>query len=335
MCVLLKQGCVLLITCLGLTSSLIANELKPQAFDSVVYINSVYVPTDDKAYSSPTSMKAGAAFDWGQNESELLPHRATYAISLKKAYDTDIYDVEGTMVSELRDDGEAWIAEQSIRLTIKYRNSEDESEYSEDVQIATASRETKDGLRYSFYSQIKHPNQTLEGSIDTSSEIIQGEALKPTLEGEGTVTYLQPLGVPELHLPQGTLFPLTHAAYLLKKAKNSPVCSYLVFDGTNEARETVRVNTVITPTAPKIKFSDKVPFAADHGWLMHMAVYGIEPEGDDPDPDHQFEQRVLPHGILASQILNFEEEFDAEATLTALEFFTSKGASKSIAQLDR
>lgn len=322
MCVFLKQWCVLMVTVLFLVSPIIA--AKPLSMPSdgvVVFINNINVHPGNKPSSNEPLLQTGAAIDQTLNEAELLPHRATYAISLDKPYDPDIDDVKGTMVLELRDGKDKWIYEQRATFFIKYHNEEG-NEDTEQVNITVATWESKDGLRYNFYSQIKRSNQILADPLSDTGEIIQGEALMATPQGEGVVTYQQPQGL-SVHLPAGTVFPMMHVAQLLKEAtlQNHRVCSHLVFDGTNETHETVRVNTVITPTSPKIKFSDKVPFLSDHGWLMHMAIYGAEPEEEDnPDPDHEFDQRILPHGILAGLTLNFGD-FDAKAELTELEFF--------------
>jgi hypothetical protein len=118
---------------------------------------------------------------------------------------------------------------------------------------------------------------------------------------------------------------LMHAA-----VQGQNVCSHIVFDGENESiafdsdnesHETVRVNTVITPIAKSnVKFSEPVPFPTDHMWLMHMAIYDIDTQEDNPDPDYEISQTMLPHGIIARMTYNFGD-FKAQLKLTELEFF--------------
>lgn len=268
-------------------------------------------------------------------EAELLPHRATYAVSLDKAFDPEIQDITGTMTFEITDAGEQWTYEKKATLLIKYQDSRVEQ-----ISIKVASWESKEkkntgpgegGPRYHFYVKVNRGIEAFEADEDSEGDtIIQGEALMATPQGEGIASYQTPQTL-EARLPIGTLFPLQHIANLMREAVHGKkICSHIVFDGENESivytdedelHEVVRVNTVIAPVSgPKIKFSDAVPFPTDHAWLMHMAVYGINMQEDNPDPDYEISQTVLPHGIIARMTYNFGD-FNAHLKLTELEFF--------------
>lgn len=325
MCAFLKQWCVLSATIAFLSAPLMAEQHSSTPSNAVVvFINNVQALTGNRAQSNGHPLSTTVVAVPHLTGTELLPHRATYAISLDKSYDPDIEDVSGTMTYEIRDEEDKWIYEQKATFFIKYRNEEG-NEDTEQVSITAATWESKDGLKYNFYSQVKrYANQVLEDSSDNVGEIIQGEAVMATPQGEGVVTYQQPEGL-SVHLPAGTLFPIGHLAALIKEAaQNHRACSHIVFDGTNEAHEAVEVNTIITPMLPKIKFSDSVPFHPEHGWLMNMAVYSTGTEDEESEPGREINQRMLPHGILAGVKRNFGD-FDAKAELTQLEFFNPSG----------
>ncbi|MEI8295324.1 MAG: DUF1849 family protein [Alphaproteobacteria bacterium] len=273
------------------------------------------------------------------NEANLLPHRATYAISLHKTFDPEIKDVTGTMTIEISDAGIQWTYEKKTILLVRYYDGTVEP-----VIIKVASWESKEenkngegdgGPKYHFYAKVNRGTEVLHDDDDYENyqeqgALIQGEALMATAQGEGIVTYQTPYGL-TARLPVGTVFPMRHTAKLMQEAVNGKsVCSYILFDGENESiafggenerNEIVRVNTVITPVAKSnVKFSDPVPFPTDHMWAMHMAIYGINPQKDNPDPDYEISQTMLPHGIIASMIQDFGD-FNAELKLTELEFF--------------
>jgi len=270
-------------------------------------------------------------------EAELLPHRATYAVSLDKPFDPDILDVTGTMTIEITDAGEQWTYEKKATLLISYHDKSIEQ-----INIKVASWESKEkkstgpgegGPRYHFYVKVKRGTEAIEDHDEPEEgegTIIQGEALMATPQGEGIVSYQAPQTL-DAKLPIGTLFPLQHMTNLMREAvQGRNVCSHIVFDGENESiayndedelHEIVRVNTVIAPiNNAKIKFSDAVPFPTEHAWLMHMAVYDINTQEDNPDPDYEISQTVLPHGIIARMTYNFGD-FNAHLKLTELEFF--------------
>jgi len=95
---------------------------------------------------------------------ELLPHRATYSITLdKNYYDEDVADAKGEMTIQLAKAGDGWAIEQKSTLHIYYKD-----ESAEQVITSLATYESLDGLKYSFNAR------TLRGEEE---EIISGDAI--------------------------------------------------------------------------------------------------------------------------------------------------------------
>jgi hypothetical protein len=362
-----RQFCAVAVTAVLFSYSFAGEQTSsnvPKSDGVVILINS---QKSIPSHKEPTSLLAshprlhnttyGAPITTNPHEAKLLPHRATYAVSLDKTFDPEIQDVTGTMTIEITDAGDKWTYEKKATLLVNYRDRRVEQiiikvaswESKEEMSLAlNGSEESKEskkekkegGPKYHFYTKVKRGTEILAEDEDLENDqdqgtIIQGEALMATAQGEGIVTYQSPQSS-KAQLPIGTLFPLRHMAQLMHEAvKGKNVCSHFVFDGENESiafdnenesdvenepNVTVRVNTVITPVSKSnVKFSDLVPFPTNHMWLMHMAVYDINAE-DNPDPDYEFSQTVLPHGIIARMTYNFGD-FNAHLKLTELEFF--------------
>lgn len=238
---------------------------------------------------------------------DLLPHRATYSITLDKNYDDeDIEEANGQMTIQLAKVGEGWAIEQKSTLHIYYKDSS-----AEQVITTLATYESMDGLKYSFNARTLRADQ---------EETISGDAMLASKGGAGIVTYQQP-DESTVQLPVGTIFPTQHLIYLLQAAiKGQKVVSNIVFDGSSETHEPVQVDTVLgTSQDPKLVLTNKDLLQAKKVWPMRMAVYAVDSNG--PEADYEINQHVLDRGVIRDMTLDYGT-FKVKAILNQVEVFS-------------
>lgn len=255
-----------------------------------------------------TSVKTPAPSSPGPSSFVLLPHRATYTVSLGENTDEgeDIADAKGQMTIQVAKVGEGWAIEQKATLHIYYKD-----DTAEQVITTYASYETMDGLKYDFNAR------TLRGDQE---EVISGEAIIPSKGGAGIVTYQEP-EESTAQLPVGTIFPTQHLIELMNAAtKGKKVISHTVFDGSSETHEPVQVDTFLgAPQDPKLAISDKDLLKTKKVWSMRMAVYAIDSTA--PDADYEIIQHVLDLGVIRDMTLDYGT-FKVNAVLNQVEVFS-------------
>ena len=238
---------------------------------------------------------------------ELLPHRATYSITLdKNYYDQDIAEAKGQMTIQLAKIGDGWSIEQKSTLQIYYKD-----ETAEQVITSLATYESMDGLKYSFNAR------TLRGDQE---DTISGEAILASKGGAGIVTYQEP-DESEIQLPIGTIFPTQHLIYMLEAAiKGKKVVSNVVFDGSSETHEPVLVDTFLgAGVEPKLALTNKDLLQSKKVWPMRMAIYAVDSNG--PEADYEICQHVLDHGVIRDMTLDYGT-FKVKAVLNQVEVFS-------------
>jgi hypothetical protein len=238
---------------------------------------------------------------------DLLPHRATYEITLDKSYyDEDISDAKGQMSIQLAKVGDGWAIEQKCTLHIYYKDGS-----AEQVITTLATYESLDGLKYSFNARTLREDQ---------EETISGEAILASKGGAGIVTYQQPDEL-TVQLPVGTIFPTQHLIYMLQAAmKGQKVVSNIVFDGSSETYEPVLVDTFLGESQdPKLALTNKNLLETKKVWLMRMAVYAEDSKG--PEADYEIKQHVLDRGIIRDMTLDYGT-FKVKAVLNQVDVFS-------------
>lgn len=241
------------------------------------------------------------------NAADLLPHRATYGITLDKSYyDEDIADVNGQMTIQLANAGEGWAIRQKCTLHIYYKDGS-----AEQVITTLATYESMDGLKYSFNVR------TLRGDDE---ETISGDAILASKGGAGIVTYQQP-DESTIQLPIGTIFPTQHLIGMLQAAlKGQKVVSNIVFDGSSETHEAVQVDTVLGASQdPKLALTNKDLLQVKKVWPMRMAVYAMDSNG--LEADYEITQNVLDRGVIRDMTLDYGT-FKVKAVLNQVEVFS-------------
>ena len=250
----------------------------------------------------------GAASQGDANSVELLPHRATYSITLDKNYnDEDIADAKGQMTIQLAKIGEGWAIEQKSTLHIYYKDGS-----AEQVITTLATYESMDGLKYSFNARTLRADQ---------EETISGDAILASKGGAGIVTYQQP-EESRIQLPVGAIFPTQHLIHMLQAAmKGQKVVSNIVFDGSSETHEAVQVDTVLgAGQDPKLALTtNKDLLQAKKVWPMRMAIYAVDSNG--PEADYEITQHVLERGVIRDMTLDYGT-FKVKAVLNQVEVFS-------------
>lgn len=241
------------------------------------------------------------------NAADLLPHRATYGITLdNNSDDENIADANGEMTIQLAKIGDGWAIEQKSTLHIYYKDGS-----AEQVITILATYESMDGLKYDFNVR------TLRGEEE---EFISGEAILASKGGAGIVTYQQP-DESTVQLPVGTVFPTRHLIGMIQAAvKKQKVVSNIVFDGSSETHEAVQVDTVLGAAQdPKLVLSNKDLLQFKRVWPMNMAVYALDSKG--PDADYEIVQHVLDRGVIRDMTLDYGT-FKVKVTLNQVEVFS-------------
>lgn len=242
------------------------------------------------------------------SSANLLPHRATYSITLDNNYnDEDIADAKGQMTIQLAKIGEGWAIEQKSTLHIYYKDGS-----AEQVITTLATYESMDGLKYSFNARTLRADQ---------EETISGDAILASKGGAGIVTYQQP-EESRIQLPVGTIFPTQHLIHMLQAAmKGQKVVSNIVFDGSSETHEAVQVDTVLgAGQDPKLALTtNKDLLQAKKVWPMRMAIYAVDSNG--PEADYEIIQHVLDRGVIRDMTLDYGT-FKVKAVLNQVEVFS-------------
>lgn len=277
-------------------------------------------PADNQA-NNPAVPANIAPEEAAANALELLPHRATYSITLNDTHDDedyddeDIADVKGQMTIQLAKAGEGWAIEQKCTVHIYHKDGT-----AEQVITTLATYETMDGLKYSFNERILKGDQ---------EETISGDAILASKGGAGIVTYQEP-DESTIQLPVGTIFPTQHLIHMLQAAmRGQKIVSNIVFDGSSETHEPVQVNTVLgasqdakltlTNQDEKLALKNKNLWQAKKMWPMRMAIYAMDSDG--PEADYEIEQNVLDRGVIRDMTLDYGT-FKVKAVLNQVEIFS-------------
>lgn len=220
---------------------------------------------------------------------KIIPHTASYQITLVKNDNPDVENVVGTLVIVIKESN-GLVSEQNAVLKVRYTDgTEDEHE------TFLASWEAKDGGQYHFSLKTRQNNE------DEVS--VRGVAQKS--EKSGQVEYQVPEGQ-KVSLPARTLFPMQHLKLLLTQALNGQrTNSSIVFDGSNESFVPIDVESAIQPTTPKLNVKGNCEVDFKKAYLLQMAVY--EQSDKDMDPVYVTSQVVQKDGIIISMDMDFPE----------------------------
>ena len=234
---------------------------------------------------------------------ELASHRAFYSVSMAPdSGSSTIAGVDGAMTMSLEKTCDGWIFTQDMSTVITLQDGSDVKQ-----TALFTSWESLDGMSYRFASRFATGN---------GQSMVRGNAnLNP--EGDGEAHYSEPTEV-RVVLPQGTLFPVSHTAWVIDEAElGSRSASRVVFTGTEEL-EPELVNAFIgNPVeADAHEFSGIDDLGSTRGWPLTMAFHSMASQSGVPS----FEMWALQldNGIAPSLRMNFGE-FATVMTVKRLE----------------
>lgn len=292
--------------------------------------------SEKRAIKDKTSSETKAP-STASSHSPILNHRATYTVTLQRNKDTDpeISDVRGTITIQIKEEGDKWSMNQETTLMIY-----DSENNAEQLISSIVSSESADGLQYWFKTSGLRNGQ--------AEEVIRGEALMATKDGEGFAKFQvyppnehgycpkdsecleetdkseqEPYEEPStvrVALPRGTIFPLHHLVALMASVKEKQrVYSHSVFDGASENKKPVDVNTVLGYARPPgISIDHPELFSPKEVWPMQMAIY--PQRARDLEPDHEVLQNVLAPLVIRDMQIDYGP-FVIKAELSKIEIF--------------
>ncbi len=155
-----------------------------------------------------------------------------------------------------------------------------------------SSWESEDGLQFRFSVMGDEPDAT-----------ILGGAKRTGLGGEVQFSKPEPMN---FTLPEGTIFPFEHTAYILDQAvKGNTQFENYVFDGTDVEGAKLLV-TFVSPMSGDIsqhisKFSDQA--LKNRGWNFRMAYFN--PEERSSVPIYEIEADLLDNGVPVRWVMDY------------------------------
>ncbi len=235
-----------------------------------------------------TEARAGSAFAGV----ELASHRAFYSMALSpQSRGGTIESVEGVMTMSLEKTCDGWIFTQDMNALFAIQDGAVIRQ-----SAAFTSFESFAGDSYQFASRVK---------TDAEQDEVRGEA-KVDSDGTGRALYRKPSEI-EIELPAGTLFPVSHTAWLIAEAKaGHRQASRVVFTGSDELHPEL-INAFIGEASD----ADVGDVEAEGGlmerpgWPLTMAFYELNSETGLPTLEMTALQ--LDNGVAPWLIMNFGE----------------------------
>jgi hypothetical protein len=246
----------------------------------------------------------------------LLPHRATYLLSLgHNLSGSDVVNVQGVMAYEFADACDGWTTAQKARLKFFYDDGR-----TDEVGWNLNSWESKDGKRYRFFMR------NFDG--DSVSSEFKGEAEIPAPGQAGLVRFETP-AQKQLALPRGTLFPTGHSLALLRHlAAGDPTFLATVFDGSDD-KGAMEISAALAgsskPAAEQAKLSPLLASGPVYRLsLAFFAPQGEQTTGDEATPQQEQSVSIYANGVIDRLGLDYGS-FTVDAVLKKLEGLPAPG----------
>ncbi len=260
------------------------------------------------------------------NRAEPVSHKATYDVTFECDPQSDFAHADGTMTMEIIRYIDHWIMKQSSALKISIPGIDE----TETTSTTITSIEDHKGLNYTFTAQALRD--------DNIDESINGRGRLAGEEGAGTVMYEGPEPL-TVNLPEKTYFPIQHLKLLMQEAKSLPPKSFkmvkaIVFDGSSDVREAVRVEAILTAVDPQSKFigvSDPNILKSHKLWRAEMSVYNIS-EDNSPhtysEPEYKIIQIFSEQGIIYKMTVDYGD-YKMHSILKEVVVFTDEHSAET------
>ena len=228
---------------------------------------------------------------------DLVSHRAFYSLKLGTVRSgSDYVGARGSMGLSMERTCDGWTLSQTLRLDL---STPEGNEVTQDIRFAAI--ESDDGTRYRFFDS---------SNVNGERKDFRGRAVMESEGGAGNATYQIPEEL-KIPLPVGTLFPLGHTFWLIKRAQaGERHATALVYDGAG-GEGPQQVTAFIGPKLPidghiaKAQMQALGPLTERPGWNIRMGFYGL----DSPQsvPDYEVEMLQLDNGVTPTLLLDYQD----------------------------
>jgi hypothetical protein len=228
---------------------------------------------------------------------DMVAHRAFYSLKLGTVRaGSDFVGVSGKMGLSMERTCDGWTMSQTLRMDLDSSTGE-----RIDQDLRFTAWESDDGRQYRFFAS---------NNINGEREDFRGRALMNADEGEGNANFRIPEGK-KIPLPEGTMFPLRHTAWLIERAlAGDRQVSRIVFDGAG-GEGPQQVTAFI---GPKLKSGNHIssaqaellgPLTNRPGWNIRMGFYDLGSQ--QAAPDYEVEILQLDNGVTPTLTLDYQE----------------------------
>jgi hypothetical protein len=224
---------------------------------------------------------------------ELVPHRAIYSVKLgSMRANAGFVDVSGAARIVLEKTCDGWIMTEEMTLDMGTAAG---GMVKQDFR--SAGWESLDGKSYRFAAR-NNTGRQVEG--------FKGEAKLGAAGNPGRATFKVPPGK-TMALPEGTLFPAGHTAWLIERAlAGDRQAPRTVFDGT-DGQGARKVIAFIGPRVESGRHRKKGLGALVQrpGWNIRMAFYPLDSRA--AAPEYEIEVLQLDNGVAPRLVLDYPQ----------------------------
>ncbi|MCH8213459.1 MAG: DUF1849 family protein [Proteobacteria bacterium] len=223
----------------------------------------------------------------------LVPHRAIYSVKLESVRaNAGFVDVRGAAKIVLEKTCDGWIMTQELTMDMGTAAGGTVKQ-----DIRSAGWESLDGKSYRF--AVRH-------TMGRQVEGFKGEARLGAAGKPGKATFKVPPGK-TMVLPEGTLFPTGHTAWLIERAlAGDRQAPGIVFDGS-DGQGARKVIAFIGPRVESGRHRNKGLGALVQrpGWNIRMAYYPLDSRA--PAPEYEIEVLQLDNGVAPRVVVDYPQ----------------------------
>ncbi len=228
---------------------------------------------------------------------DMVAHRAAYSLKLGTVRSgSEFVGARGNMGLSMERTCDGWTMSQTLRMDLFTASGE---EVVQDLRFTAW--ESDDGTQYRFFAS---------NNVNGAREDFRGRALIDSAEGVGNANYKIPMDK-KIPLPEGTMFPLGHTAWLIDRAMaGDRQVSRVVFDGADGEGPQLVSAFIGEKQKPGTRISEAQatalgPLVARPGWNIRMAFYELDSQ--QSEPDYEVEILQLDNGITPKLTLDYQD----------------------------
>ena len=236
----------------------------------------------------------------------IAPHRALYNVSLiSKKSSSQIVDLQGKMLFELKRSCDAWITKHDFTLNYHFSDSPPLK-----IESDFTTYETFDGAKLVFNTKRKRD--------DILYEEFSGSAVRDINSGSGTILFKTPEGL-SYDMPKGSFFPVAHTLEIIDKVMaGEKFFIATIFDGS-DGEGPFEVSAFILPTQTYSTFKGKEfdkNLLDKKSWSVRLAFFPMN--GDKSVAEYEMNIIIHDNGIVSDMVVEYAD-FSVAQKLVALE----------------